>query len=220
MVWRAVRDCGLAFIWKRQGAKAKMGRRTFGVVQSAIVIVLIFALVVVTSFLLHVLFSQSLTGLAVELLAAALAVVLVVASVGVTIHFQSKAETERQYRVCLFENKMKEYTKLLEITAKSDDDDKVDDQEIDAIRNQAQVAVMLAEKDLVVCLSEFIVNLETTRKLYAENLEGKGAFQQVVISMREDLGVVDGTTDEAKKAIRRLIRNPPSESSSGVRNTA
>ncbi len=178
------------------------------VTHSATVIVLVIALVVVSSVLLHVLFSQPLTDLTVELLAAALAVVLVVASVGVTIHFQSKAETERQYRVCLFENKMKVYENFLEVTAKSDDDEEIDDQEIAAIRNNARVAAMLAEKELVVCLADFVDNLEKTKKLHATNIEGKGAFQDVITSMREDLAVVDETSDEAKQAIRRLVRDP------------
>lgn len=84
-----------------------MNRGILGVTHGVIVMILIVALVAVSSILLHVMFSRSLTDPAIELMAAALAVVLVVASVGVTIHFQSKAETERQYRVCLFENKMK-----------------------------------------------------------------------------------------------------------------
>ena len=184
-----------------------MNRRTLGVTHGVIVMVLTIALVAVSSILLHVMFSRTLTDLSVELMAAALAVVLVVASVGVTIHFQSIAETERQYRVCLFENKMKEYTKFLEITAKSDDDDKIENREIAEIRNQARVAAMLAERELVVCLSEFVANLETTRNLHIEDSERKGAFQQVIISMREDLGVVDETTEEAKQAIRRLVGN-------------
>ena len=91
------------------------------------------------------------------------------------------------------------YTKFLEVTAKTDDDDKIEDQEIDEIRNQARVAAMLAERDLVVCLADFVANLETTRKLYSENFKHKGAFQQVIVSMREDLGVVDETTEEAKQ---------------------
>ena len=197
-----------------------MNRGILGVTHGVIVMVLIVALVAVSSILLHIMFSRSLTDLAIELMAAALAVVLVVASVGVTIHFQSKAETERQYRVCLFENKMKVYTKLLEITAKSDDDDKIEKQEIAEIRNHARVAAMLAERDLVICLADSVANLEKTRNLHMEDPERKGAFQQVIISMREDLGVVDETTDVAKQAIRRLVRTSQTAHSSGVEATA
>lgn len=197
-----------------------MNRGILGVTHGVIVMVLTVALVAVSSILLHVMFSRSLTDLAIELMAAALAVVLVVASVGVTIHFQSKAETERQYRVCLFENKMKEYTKFLEVTAKSDDDDKIEDHEVDEIRNQARVAAMLAERELVVCLADFVANLERTRNLHMEDPNRKGAFQQVIISMREDLGVVDETTEEAKQAIRRLVRTSQTAHSSGVEATA
>ena len=199
-----------------------MNRGILGGTHGVIVMVLTVALVAVSSILLHVMFSRSLTDLAIELMAAAVAVVLVVASVGVTIHFQSKAETERQYRVCLFENKMKVYTKFLETTAKSDDDDrKIVNKEVDEIRNQARVAAMLASKELVVCLADFVANLERTRSLHMEDSKRKGSFQQVIISMREDLGVVDDeTTPEAKQAIRELVRTSQTAHSSGGEATA
>ena len=41
-------------------------------------------------------FSKHVSDLTIELLAAIIAVVLVVASVGVTIHFQVRSETERE----------------------------------------------------------------------------------------------------------------------------
>ena len=91
---------------------------------------------------------------------------------------------------------MKVYTKFLEITAKSDDDDKIEKHEVGEIRNQARVAAMLAKKELVVCLADFVANLERTRNLHMEDPERKGAFQQVIISMREDLDVVDALLDQ------------------------
>ena len=54
------------------------------------VVVLAVALVITASILVHVLFANNVTDLTVELLAAIIAVVLVVASVGVTIHSQSE----------------------------------------------------------------------------------------------------------------------------------
>ena len=176
-----------------------------------VVIVLTIALLAVTSVLLHVLFSTALSDLAIEILAAVLAVILVIASIGVTIHFQNQSETERAYRVCLFEHKMKEYTKFLELTARSDDDGTISQNEIEQIRNQAKIAAMLAGKDLVVCLAEFISNLETTRKLYSENAADRGTFQRIIISMREDIGVVDDTSPDTEKEIGLLVRRPEAE---------
>ena len=170
-----------------------------------IVALLIAALVVMTFFLMHTLFLRPIGGLAVELLAAGVAVVLVVVSVGVTIHFQNKAETERQYRVCLFENKMREYTKFLEIVAKTDDDGQVDDAEIEQIRNQAMVVSMLARRPLLICLADFVNNLERTRKLHIEGSMNNDTFQQVIVSMRTDLSVVDTVSQESKQAIHRMV---------------
>lgn len=171
----------------------------------SIVGVLIAALVVMAFFLMHTLFSRPISGLAVELLAAAVAVVLVVASVGVTIHFQNKAETERQYRVCLFENKMREYTKFLELAAKTDDDGRVDDAEVEQIRNQALVVAMLAQRPLLICLADFVNNLERTRKLDVGDSVNNVTFQQVIASMRTDLSVVDTVVQESERAIRRMV---------------
>lgn len=178
--------------------------KSLGAIGSSVMAILIAALVVVTFFLMHVLFSGPISGLAVELLAAGVAVVLVVVSVGVTIHFQNKAETERQYRVCLFENKMREYTEFLELTAKADDDGRVDRGEIDQIRNQARVVAMLAQKPLLICLADFIENLEQTRELHGGDSEN-GTFQQVIASMRSDLGVVDAVSEESERAIHRMV---------------
>lgn len=172
---------------------------------SSVVAILIAALVVLTFFLMHILFSRPISGLAVELLAAGVAVVLVVVSVGVTIHFQNRAETERQYRVCLFEHKMKEYEKFLALTAKADDDDRVDDTEVEQIRNQARVVAMLAQRPLLICLADFVENLERTRELHGGDSARDGTFQQVIVSMRTDLGVVDTVSEESERAIHRMV---------------
>ncbi len=171
---------------------------------SFVVAMLIAALVVLAFLLMHILFSREISGLAVELLAAGVAVVLVVVSVGVTIHFQNSAETERQYRVCLFENKMREYTKFLELTARADDDDRVDDNEVEAIRNQALVMAMLAGKCLLIHLADFVENLERTRELHGGSLE-ECTFQRVILSMREDLGVVERVHPESEDAVERMV---------------
>ena len=171
---------------------------------SFVVAMLIAALIVLASILMHILFSREIGGLTAELLAAGVAVVLVVASVGVTIHFQNNAETERQYRVCLFENKMKEYTKFLNLTAKVDDDDRVDDEEVEAIRNQALVTAMLAGKRLLIHLADFVENLERTRELHGGSPE-ECTLQRVILSMREDLDVVDQVRPESKDAVERMV---------------
>ena len=179
-----------------------------GTVSDRVLAILIAALIVMTFVLLHILFSRPISGLATEFLAAAVAVALVVVSVGVTIHFQNKAETERQFRVCLFEHKMKEYCKFLELTASADDDERVTDDEVERIRNQARVLAMLAQKPLLICLADFVTNLEQHRELHGGG-SANGTYQQVIASMREDLEVVDTVADESVRAIHRLVLKEP-----------
>ena len=171
---------------------------------SFVVAMLIAAIIVLASILMHILFSREIGGLTAELLAAGVAVVLVVVSVGVTIHFQNNAETERQYRVCVFENKMREYTKFLDLTARADDDDRVDDKEVEAIRNQALVTAMLAGRELLIHLANFVENLERTRELHGGSPE-ECTFQRVILSMRKDLGVVERVHPKSEDAVERMV---------------
>ncbi len=167
---------------------------------SIVVAMLVAALAILSFFLMHSLFAdEKLSGFAVELLAAGVAVVLVVVSVGVTIHFQNRAEIEREYLVHVFECKMKEYTKFLELTSKTDDDGQIDSMEIESIRNQARVIAMLAQGDLLIHLADFVNNLGKTETLHG-NGSKTGTFQRVIKSMRNDLGVVDFGVEEDREA--------------------
>ena len=94
-------------------------------------VVLTVALVITASILVHVLFANNVTDLTVELLAAIIAVVLVVASVGVTIHSQVRSETEREYRVQFFRQKLELYKDTIARVTRADDDGWIDDHEIE-----------------------------------------------------------------------------------------
>ena len=127
--------------------------------------VLLVTVVVVVAVLLHVLFAQSISNLTVEILAAIIAVVLVVASVAVTIHFQSRSETEHEYRVELFKQKVEGYRNLLDFVARTDDDEHICDQDIEGIRNRARTVALYADQDLIEQLAGFIERLERERVL-------------------------------------------------------
>ncbi len=162
---------------------------------------LLVAVVVTVSVLLKVLFSMSISELAVEILAAVLAVVLVVASVGVTIHFQHQSETERGFRIELFQSKLTMYQELLECIAKTDDDGRIDDHEVEAVRNGARAVALVAGPDLVHKLAAFVERLDKERQL-ASCAEGAGTFRSVVQAMREDLDVVEG---DVTVDVKRLV---------------
>lgn len=165
------------------------------------VVVLAVALVVTASILVHVLFSSNVNDLTIELLAAIIAVVLVVASVGVTIHFQARSETEREYRVELFRQKLKLYEDTIACIAKSDDDGTIDDQEIEEMRNFARMTALVASRDLMKALANFITAVEETRTLTDEDYTR--SFRSVVDAMRTDLGVVEGDVREFVKVLMK-----------------
>lgn len=167
-----------------------------------VVVVLAAALVVTASILVHVLFASNVNDLTVELLAAIIAVVLVVASVGVTIHFQVRSETEREYRVELFRQKLKLYEDTLACIAKSDDDGTIHDHEIEEMRNFARMTALVANRDLMESLATFITSVERNRTLTNDDYEG--SFRSVVDAMREDLGVVEG---EVRDFVKMLMKD-------------
>lgn len=158
------------------------------------VVVLVIALVTVVSVLMHVLFTQGISELTVEILAAVLAVVLVVASVGVTIHFQAKSETEREFRVKLFEEKLKIYVGLLECITKADDDVNIDLNEMNDIRNRARVAALVGGEPLLKVLAPFVHTVVDRGKL--PDPAEQYTYSKLVQSMRQDLNVVEGDADQ------------------------
>ena len=171
------------------------------------VIVLVIALVTVVAVLMHVMFTAGPSPLTVEILAAVLAVVLVVASVGVTIHFQAKSETEREFRVKLFEEKLKIYIGLLNCITKADDDITISPGEMNEIRNRARVAALVGSKQLLSSLAPFLETIINHGRLPdpAEN----HTFSRVVQSMRIDLDVVESENGDVQEDIRRMMKAVP-----------
>ena len=146
-----------------------MGKRS---TSTLAVVVLAVALVITASILVHVLFSKHVSDLTIELLAAIIAVVLVVASVGVTIHFQVRSETEREYRVELFRQKLELYKDTIACVTKADDDGVIDDHEIEEMRNYARMTALVGNRELVKSLAEFLSVVEQSRSITREEEQG------------------------------------------------
>lgn len=177
------------------------------VINRFVVIALSAALVITVAVLLHVLFSHSISTLTVEILAAIIAVVLVVASVAVTLHFQSKYEIEREFHVELFRQKLDVYYKLLSEFSKADDDGEVTHQEIVEMRNLARSLALVASADLVIEVANYVTHVDEHRRLYISDNEAPegGTFRGVVLKMRDDLAVVEGRQGDVSDAIKRLV---------------
>ena len=166
-----------------------------------VVVILVIALVATVSVLLHVLFSQTISSLTTEILAAVLGVVLVVASVGVTIHFQNRSEMERQFRVTLFEKKLDAYLALLDCVTRADDDGIVDQQEMEKIRNHSEMVALVGGASLVETLAKFLEDIVEDGKIDAGPEDD--SFPSLVQAMREDLAVVEG--DDVTRLVGSLV---------------
>ena len=185
------------------GAALNMAKDTKNTATHFVVIVLVMALVMAVAFLLHVLFSRTISNLTVEIMAAVLGVVLVVASVGVTIHFQNEAEKKRQFQIEVFQTKLKLYRELLGCIVKSDDDDQIEADEIEEMRNQSSVLALVASSELLDALAAFIERVAREGQLKPKDQqEERGTYRYVIQKMREDLAVVEG---DVKSKVQILI---------------
>ena len=162
-----------------------------------IIILLSISVVIVTSVLIYVLFSTEASDLTIELLAAMVAVVLVVASVGVTIHFQNASEIEREYKVKIFETKIELYQSFVEEVTKFDDTsgegtEKIDQSEFDKLKNLARRIALLGSENLVSQLTDFLKNVAKYKHLHISGVveNDQGTFRQVLLELRNDLNVV------------------------------
>lgn len=165
-----------------------------------VVVILVVALVATVSVLLHVMFSKAISNLTVEILAAVLGVVLVVASVGVTIHFQNRSEMERQFKVALFEKKLNAYQQLIDCIARSDDDGVVTAEELEHIRNHSETVALVGGKPLIRTLASFLEDIDEDGKIDA-GLE-HDSFTSLIQAMRYD---VDVEKDDVREPIGKIV---------------
>lgn len=172
------------------------------------VFLLVGGLLITVGALLHVLFSDDISSLTIEILAAVVGVVLVIVSVAVTIHFQVGAEMEREFQVELFRTKVANFESFITEVMKTDDDNEIKDEEIEEIRNLAAKLSLFSSKDLVQDVAVFIDKLRAERTLALSNGpdSDEGTFRSVVTKMRRDLAVVDDATEkEFKEYVRKII---------------
>lgn len=167
------------------------------------VAVLCVAIVMTSAVLLHVLFRDDVSELTIEILAAVVAVVMVVASVAVTLHFQSQYETEREFKTELFKQRLEHYHCLLREFSKADDDGRISHSEITNMKNMARSISLIASADVIVTLANYIRLVDKHDNLYiskeqaatqkdiSHNTVLAGTFRNLVTQMREDLMVED-----------------------------
>ena len=104
-----------------------------------------------------------------------IAVVLVVASVGVTIHLQVRSETEREYRVELFRQKLELHKDTIACVTRADDDGVIDDHEIEEMRNYARLTALVGNRELVSALAEFVSAVEESGSITREEDRGSSS---------------------------------------------
>ena len=193
-----------------------------------VIVVLTVAIILVTGVLLHILFDMQLSKLTLEMLATLIAVVMVVASVAVTLYFQSEYEVDREFKSELFKQRILTYYKLLSEYSKMDDDGVIQPCEKEKMLNLARSVALIASPRTVFVLSNYVNGIIKTGRLYLSDEEARehskflagmrtpvaeylGTFRNLVSCMRDDLKVVEDKTsstteDSIKEAIASIVR--------------
>lgn len=181
---------------------------------NVVIILLTVGLVFVTIVLIHNFFTLEPDALVVELLAATVAVVLVIVSVGVTVHYQSIREIEKEFKVELFRSKIQQYQKYILAVVECDDinhDHSSDEKNqaintsIENVQNITREISLIASEPLIKELSVYLEKIIKHKKIYFPE-HGEGTFRHVLIEMRKDLNVDKNRNEEEVAAhIRNMM---------------
>ena len=159
--------------------------------------------------LIFVLFAKNPSGLTIEILAAIIAVVLVVASVCITVHYQHLSDMKREFNVQLFEQKLTLYRSFIEMVVTIDDDNEVTQSEIMSILNKARLVALVGKASLVETITNFLDEVISHQSLIVDSDKPDRQFSTIVQLMRDDLAVVDDSDSGSQTPIRDLMLLAP-----------
>jgi hypothetical protein len=106
-----------------------------------------------------------------ELFAAVIGSVITVISMAMIMRNQIDRETNKEFASRIFEQKIIIYQDLLATVFSIDDDGVLDEEEIHALENQVGVACLVANKQLVSKLAQYMYQLKVYGVLYFRNLD-------------------------------------------------
>lgn len=120
--------------------------------------------------LLHEFFGRDINNFTIEILAAVLGSVIIVASMAIMLRLQAKQDKEREFSSTLFERKLQIYEKLLATIFEADDDNRISKSEVQNVENQIGVACLVANEDLVSIFAQFTYQFKIYGVLYFRSM--------------------------------------------------
>ena len=139
--------------------------------KTLLVLAILFCLAVFL--MLHEFFSKDLSNLSVEILAAVLGTVVTVSCMAFMMRLQARQEKDREYSTRVFERKLEIYQQLLGTIFKMDDDGVITKAEIQDVENQVGVAALVAEIEVVGCLSQLVCQLKEYGCIYRRSMDSE-----------------------------------------------
>lgn len=105
-----------------------------------------------------------------ELFAAVIGSVITIISMALIMRSQIDRETNKEFASRIFEQKLIIYQELLATVFSIDDDSMIEDEEIHALENQIGVACLIANKELVSKLAQYMYQLKVYGVMYFRSL--------------------------------------------------
>lgn len=178
-----------------------------------LIILLTIGLTVISVLYVYHVFSTDPSALTVELSAAMVAVVLVIVSVGVTVHYQSDREIQKEFKVELYRTKIGQYQKYIaavvacddaHIDLRTEEGKETFEKHVDQVQNISREICLIASVELIENLSEYLKKITKNRSIYFPD-DQSATFRHVIAAMRQDLDVIETKDKRDKKSLEKVM---------------
>ena len=132
-----------------------------------------FAFFMLVFFVFHEIYKYKLDSLTMQLLGLSISAMVSILTMSTILASQTEQAKKKEFSTQLFIKKIALYENFLEAIFKSDDDNVITKDEISDIENLTGVAALVAGKELVAVLSQFMVQLKNYGVMYERSLNPK-----------------------------------------------
>ena len=112
-------------------------------------------------------------SLAQQLIGMGISAIVSLVTMNIIITMQKEKDIQKEFFATLFEKKIEIYEKYLEFIFRMDDDNLIEQREIQEVENQTGVIALVAGKELVSVLSQFVVQLKVYGIIYERSMTDK-----------------------------------------------
>ena len=152
--------------------------------------------------------SEAASPLVFELFAAVMGSVITVCTMALIMRSQMKQETNKEFASRIFDKKLHIYQELLAQVFAIDDDRVILEDEIQTFENQIGVACLVANKQLVSKLAQYMYQLKVYGVMYFRSMNDMqlAAFSEFVVNEKKKANATDSVLCDAKFKLTKPVK--------------